>query len=181
MNIQDWFSLGLNSNWKKKKLHDFCSFCLCHFWDSFASDHGDSFVSDPCPFSLCREERSLLLVGVRKWPTSDTYHLQKPQPWVEQSFYIVSTLAPGISKSSFNSETNYPWYVWGSLGLLSGTFCPFLWAKKEFYCFSPSENLLCFHFIEYSVNNRRDRLELQESVIGGICKVGLLVTQLICE
>ena len=64
---------------------------------------------------------------------------------------------------------------------MSGIFCPLLWAKKEFYCFSPSENLLCFHFIEYSVNNRRDRLDLQESVIGGICKVGLLVTQLICE
>ena len=144
----------------------FVHFTSCHFWDSLASDQGDSFVSDPRLCSFYREERSLLLVGVGKWPTSDTYHLQKPQPWVEQSFYIVSTLAPGISKSSFNSETNYPWYVWGSLGLLSGTFCPFLWAKSEVYCFSFSENLLCFHFIEYSVNNRRDHLELQGSVIG---------------
>lgn len=113
----------------------FCSLCFSHFWESFASLQGASFISDPCLCSLSREERSLLLVGVRKWPASDTYHLQKPQPWVEQSFYIVSILAPGVSKNSFNSETNYPWYVWGSLGLLCGTFCPFLWAKNEFYCF----------------------------------------------
>lgn len=66
------------------KAHGFCSLGLCHFWDPF--------VSDQSLCSLCRQERSLLLVGVRQWPTSDTYHLQNPQPCVEQSFYIVSAL-----------------------------------------------------------------------------------------
>lgn len=54
---------------------------------------------------------------------------------MEQSFHIVSALASGIAESGFNLETNYPWYVWGRLGLLSGTICPFLCAKNEFYCF----------------------------------------------
>lgn len=47
--------------------------------------------------------------------------------------------------------------------------------------FSSSENLLSFHFIDFSVNNRGDHLELQGSVIGGICKVDLLVIKLICD
>lgn len=117
------------------KVHGFYSLGLCYFCDSFISDQGDSLALTNVLCSLSREERSFLLIGVRQWPTSDTHHLQKPQPRVEQSFYIVSALASRISRSSFNWETSYPWYVWGRLGLLSGTFCPVLCAKNEFYCF----------------------------------------------
>lgn len=110
------------------RAHGSCSPGPCHLWDSF--------VSDRCLCSLPRKERSFLLVGVGQWPASDTHHLQNPQPWVEQSFYIVSALAFGISRGGFNLETNYPWYVWGWLGFLSGTFCLFLCAKNECYwCF----------------------------------------------
>lgn len=47
--------------------------------------------------------------------------------------------------------------------------------------FPSSENLLSFRFIDFSVNNRGDHLELQGSVTGGICKVDLLVIKLICD
>lgn len=52
--------------------------------------------------------------------------------------------------------------------------------RVNFIVFS-FENILSFHFIVCGVNNRRDRLELQGTVIGGISKVDLLVTKLIYE
>lgn len=89
------------------KVHSFLSLWFLSFWESF--------VFDQCLCSLFREERSFLLVGVRQWPTSDTYHLQKPQPGVEQSFYLVSALASGLQRSSFNLQRNYVSEAgWGS-------------------------------------------------------------------